>query len=101
MQPRYGLTLKRKPTSGLSLVARISLVWSSYTCSSARGISSRYWTSVDDHGFGGLEMGRVFTRAMKMGLNPRSVKMSRCRAGLGAVLAIHVRDGSLPGVDVR
>src|SRR5919197_2315078 len=60
MQPRYGLTLKRNPTSGLSFVARISFVRSSYTWSSARGISSRYSTSVDDQGFGGLEIGRVF-----------------------------------------
>src|SRR5919197_3719793 len=72
MQPRYGLTLKRNPTSGLSFVARISFVRSWYTWSSARGISSRYSTSVDDQGFGGLEIGRVFTSGPSL-LNGSSV----------------------------
>src|SRR5918912_3055517 len=46
-----------KPTSGLSLCARISRVWSSYTSRRAGGAPSRYSTSLVDHGLGGLEIG--------------------------------------------
>src|SRR5512138_1926376 len=65
MQPRYGFTLKRKPTSGLSLVARMPFVVSSQTCTWARGwSSSRYSSAVGAKGFGGFDQARGFTRPM-------------------------------------
>ncbi len=67
MQPRYGFTLKRKPTSGLSLVARMPFVASSQTCTAARGwSSSRYSSAVGAKGFGGLDQARGFTREWSM-----------------------------------
>src|SRR5262249_13768492 len=49
------LTLQRKPRSGLLFVARIERVWSSKISSRCSGTSSKYSTSVDAQGFGGLE----------------------------------------------
>src|SRR5262250_1763277 len=61
MQPRYGFTLKLKPTSGLSLVARMAFVVSSQTWTAARGwSSSRYSSAVGENGFGGLDQARGF-----------------------------------------
>src|SRR5215469_1222248 len=72
MQPRYGFTLKLKPTSGLSLVARMPFVVSSQTWTAARGwSSSRYSSAVGAKGFGGFDQACGFT-APKLDMNMRS-----------------------------
>src|SRR5512133_903619 len=81
MQPRYGFTLKRKPTSGLSLVARMPFVASSQTCTAARGWScSRYSSAVEENGFGGLDQARGFTPAM--------LDVNGCSGQAGARVAV-------------
>jgi len=48
----------READVGLSFFARMLRDASSKICNSATGGSSRYSTSDDSHGFGGLEIGR-------------------------------------------
>src|SRR5215813_3437072 len=87
MQPRYGLTLKLNPTSGLSLVARMPFVVSSQTWTAARGwSSSRYSSAVGAKGFGGLDQARGFT--------PWKLDVNGCS---GQALSTPIVDGRIRG----